>query len=456
MKLLWAYISLLLIFQYNLFGFKSQEASIGYFSEATILYDGNLVSAELDIRDGAQKLIRKYTWGLDPAGTRQEVGGIGALVGMETFNADGSSQKHHVVSDAGGNVTAVLTSNDDDSVSVANTYEYGPFGQTIAKEETVEIPYQFNTKYNDIETGLVYYGFRYYDAKDGRWLNSDPIGVNGGINTYNSVSNDMVNGFAGGMSWSGGMERDSGYRVSNNHLDSYGRVTSFSIDINNYLGKKAGTVKFTYEKYNVITGFGDKSSGAQIKGGFNFIPGGLNTRVEFQCEELRWIQVFYTNRQGGVWGDFAHVDPVQIPLTGNQKIDKHNNQNYDSLPFYNGGVKEGMQKSNGYEAYFQDNPARGWRALTYDNSIVRWRAELALVAVNTTKNREKKWKPIKVFKYGFMLSKSYDIVFSYSRTVATPKEIISKRRHVLSPSRIQTSDKPSARFQQTLNKFLGK
>ncbi|MCM8538320.1 MAG: InlB B-repeat-containing protein [Lentisphaeraceae bacterium] len=221
--------SILIEFKYDYRGFRGEKKvtvngvvtkNIGY------LYDGNLVFAELDIRDGAQKLIRKYTWGLDPAGTRQEVGGIGALVGMQTFNEDGSSQKHHVVSDAGGNVTAVLTSNDDDSVSVANTYEYGPFGQVIAKTETVEMPYQFNTKYNDSETGLVYYGFRYYDAKDGRWLNSDPIGVNGGINTYNSASNNMVNGFAGGMSWSGGISMDSGNLSLSYQLDSYGRMTA--------------------------------------------------------------------------------------------------------------------------------------------------------------------------------------------------------------------------------------
>jgi RHS repeat-associated protein len=37
-------------------------------------------------------------------------------------------------------------------------------------------PFRFSTKYQDEETGLVYYGYRYYDSSAGRWLNRDPLG----------------------------------------------------------------------------------------------------------------------------------------------------------------------------------------------------------------------------------------------------------------------------------------
>jgi hypothetical protein len=37
-------------------------------------------------------------------------------------------------------------------------------------------PFRFSTKYCDEETGLVYYGYRYYQPTTGRWLNRDPIG----------------------------------------------------------------------------------------------------------------------------------------------------------------------------------------------------------------------------------------------------------------------------------------
>ena len=119
---------------------------------------------------------------------------------------DDSVKTFYVVSDAGGNVTNLIESHNDGSLTMANTYEYGPFGQVVAKTENVEMPYQFNTKMVDAETGLNYYGFRFYDSADGRWLNRDPISVGGGINLYNSVSNNMVNGFGGWVGLIGGME----------------------------------------------------------------------------------------------------------------------------------------------------------------------------------------------------------------------------------------------------------
>ena len=177
------------------------------------IYDGQLVAAEVNLTDDS--LVRNYTWGLDPAGTKQQVGGIGALLAQE----DSAGNTYYYVNNAGGNVTKLINSTDS---SVVNSYEYGPYGQVIAKTETIENPYQYNTKYTDEETGFVYYGYRYYDPKHGRWLNQDPIGVNGGINLYNSVSNNMVNGYSGGWSYSNGMELHVGDLQENHGIDGLG------------------------------------------------------------------------------------------------------------------------------------------------------------------------------------------------------------------------------------------
>ncbi|MBL9118206.1 MAG: RHS repeat-associated core domain-containing protein, partial [Verrucomicrobiaceae bacterium] len=64
---------------------------------------------------------------------------------------------------------------------------------TLGQGSYTTPPFRFSTKYTDPETALVYYGFRYYSAELGRWLNRDPIGEDGGINLYGMVGNDAVN-----------------------------------------------------------------------------------------------------------------------------------------------------------------------------------------------------------------------------------------------------------------------
>jgi RHS repeat-associated protein len=50
-------------------------------------------------------------------------------------------------------------------------------------------PFRFSTKYQDDETGLLYYGYRYYNSSTGRWLSRDPIGEQGSLNLYLFVNN---------------------------------------------------------------------------------------------------------------------------------------------------------------------------------------------------------------------------------------------------------------------------
>jgi RHS repeat-associated protein len=65
--------------------------------------------------------------------------------------------------------------------------EYVPFGEVFIEERnnTWNTPYLFNAKELDEETGLYYYGARYYDGRVSIWLGVDPMWEKyQGISTY--------------------------------------------------------------------------------------------------------------------------------------------------------------------------------------------------------------------------------------------------------------------------------
>ncbi len=58
----------------------------------------------------------------------------------------------------------------------------GPFGELIRSSGPMATnnPLRFSAKFQDDETGLLYYGCRYFTASTGRWLSRDPIEERGG------------------------------------------------------------------------------------------------------------------------------------------------------------------------------------------------------------------------------------------------------------------------------------
>lgn len=71
---------------------------------------------------------------------------------------------------------------------------YKPFGEAeINPNSSVVCNFRFPGQYYDAETGMHYNYFRYYNPQPGRYLTSDPIGIEGGINLYTYTSNNPVN-----------------------------------------------------------------------------------------------------------------------------------------------------------------------------------------------------------------------------------------------------------------------
>ena len=129
-------------------------------SNLKFVYDDWNLIAELDKTNAP---VRSYTWGLDLSGNEQGAGGVGGLLAITSHQSPASTD--FVSYDGNGNVTALL---DAQSATLSAQYEYSPFGETVRATGTAANlnPFRFSTKYTD-ETGLLYYGYRYYHAKHG-------------------------------------------------------------------------------------------------------------------------------------------------------------------------------------------------------------------------------------------------------------------------------------------------
>ena len=162
------------------------------------LYRGWNLVMELDAAAPTKTLLTQYVWGRDLAGGvdgaglpgqqgQATAGGVGGLVEIRTATAT-----YGVVYDGNGNVMGLV---DGSNGTVAARYEYGPFGELIRASGPMakNNPFRFSTKYQDDETDLVYYGYRFYNASTGRWLGRDPIEEWGGLNLMAFIYNDGLN-----------------------------------------------------------------------------------------------------------------------------------------------------------------------------------------------------------------------------------------------------------------------
>lgn len=153
------------------------------------LYDGWNLVIEANPADAAQ---RRYLWGLDMSGSLQGGGGVGGLLAIQ--DVSGTNGVSFVGFDGNGNVAALVRANDG---TVSANYEYGPFGEVLRSSGSMAKvnPIRFSMKYQDDESDLLYYGYRYNNPSTGRWLDRDPIEEGGGLNIYCFVQNNSPNDF---------------------------------------------------------------------------------------------------------------------------------------------------------------------------------------------------------------------------------------------------------------------
>ena len=92
------------------------------------------------------------------------------------------------------NAPRVIT---DSAGNFVSFWDFVPFGERgmITSANPVTYNARFPGQYYDAESGLNNNGFRDYESATGRYVESDPIGLKGGINTYGYVGSNPINRF---------------------------------------------------------------------------------------------------------------------------------------------------------------------------------------------------------------------------------------------------------------------
>jgi RHS repeat-associated protein len=181
-------------YQYDALSRRMAKAAITAPTIAVIVYfydTWNCIAEYQRISGGSPvpTFIKTRLWGPDLSGNLQGAGGVGGLL-SETSSPLFAPVSHYPTYDGNGNISEYLTA----TGTTAAHFEYDPFGNTVVNTDTANLfTYRFSTKPRDIETGLYYYGYRYYDPLGGRWSSKDPIGERGGVNLYGFVRNNGLN-----------------------------------------------------------------------------------------------------------------------------------------------------------------------------------------------------------------------------------------------------------------------
>jgi RHS repeat-associated protein len=137
--------------------------------------------------DEAGHLVGEYNWNNGVLAVVQETVWLGDIPVATLRNVSGTTKVFHVHTDHLNTPRKVTT---DAGVPVLKwRWDPNPFGEgnPVQPNGTFKYNLRFPGQYFDVESNLSYNYFRDYDAALGRYVESDPIGLAAGVNTYGYV-----------------------------------------------------------------------------------------------------------------------------------------------------------------------------------------------------------------------------------------------------------------------------
>jgi RHS repeat-associated protein len=194
------------------------------------------------------------------------------------------------------------------------------FDRNVTLDLIGELSLGFPGQYYDEDNDLWSNGYRQYDAKIGRYLQSDPVGLADGINTYTYVKGNPVNSVdpLGLSTWTGTGNASAGGEIGNGGLYLFDLTSECILGNRYHIAVRAWALGFGI-------GFGPAgSTNFEITLDDQFTPteDTLKTLGQEKFDRVIWSQfngLFYTAGAGATLGPMS-VGPTVFQFGGDNFV----------------------------------------------------------------------------------------------------------------------------------------